>query len=180
MESMLSGLFWHIFKDTPFPYEAPVDTKKLHARLVWKSSCSHLSSHIISTLLPKTVSVMVPHACVIAVFAVVFADVIVERLKVRREAQEAKRRAEEAEQEAGSTKPAVDALTSRLDGGEDKDAEPKEDASPQGRSRLYIQCSLLRTPFVIGRLSRTTVTFPHVESDVSFSGCMLERCLRSA
>lgn len=88
-----------------------------------------------------------------------FADVIVERLKVRQEAQETTRRAEEAEQEAetGSTKIAVDALTSQLDSGEDKDTEPKEDASPHGKSQLYIQYSLLYMPFVIRRPSRTAV-----------------------
>lgn len=73
-----------------------------------------------------------------------FVDVIMERSKVRRDAQEAKRRAEEAKQEAetGSAKMRADGLTSQLDSGEHKDTEPKEDASSQGKSQLSIQYSL--------------------------------------
>lgn len=80
---------------------------------------------------------------------------IIERLKVRQEAQEAKRREEEVKQEAetGSAKTAVDALASQLDSGEDKDTEPKEDASPQGKSPLDIRYSLLDTPYVVRRPS---------------------------
>lgn len=60
-------------------------------------------------------------------------DVVTERLKVRREAEEAKQRATEAKQEAetGSVKTAEGELTSQLDNGEHKDAEPKEDTSSQ-------------------------------------------------
>lgn len=73
-----------------------------------------------------------------------FVDVIIERLKVRREAQEAKRQAEEAKQEAetGSAKTTADGLTSQLDSREHKDTEPKEDASSQGNGQLSIQYSL--------------------------------------
>lgn len=73
-----------------------------------------------------------------------FVDVILERMKVLREAQEAKGQVGETNQEAetGSVKTAEDELTSQLDNGEHKDTEPKEDASSQGEPELYIQYSL--------------------------------------
>lgn len=73
-----------------------------------------------------------------------FVDVVTERLKVKRETEEAKQRTTEVKQEAetGSAKTAEGELTSQLDGGEHKDAEPKEDASSQGRT-LYPVFSLL-------------------------------------
>lgn len=67
-----------------------------------------------------------------------FLDVIMERLKVRREAQEAKRRAEEAKQEVetASVKTAEDTgeVTSQPDNRDHKETEPKEDVSSQGKS----------------------------------------------
>lgn len=64
-----------------------------------------------------------------------FADVIMEHLKVRREAEDAKRRAEEAkkEAEAGSVKAAEDTAGSSS---QPDDTEHKEDASSQGKVNL--------------------------------------------
>lgn len=71
-----------------------------------------------------------------------FVDVVTERLKVRREAQEAKRRAAKQEAETGSVKTMEDTaeITSQLDNGEH--AEAKEDARSQGKSELNIQYSV--------------------------------------
>ena len=69
-----------------------------------------------------------------------FVDVILERVKVRRERQDAKRRVEESKQEAepGSVRTAEDIarFTSQLDNGQHKDTEAKEDTSSQGKSEV--------------------------------------------
>lgn len=65
------------------------------------------------------------------------ADVIIENLKVRRGAQEAKRQAEEAKQEAetGPVRTAVDGAVSQLGDRKLIDTESVEDASSQGKSK---------------------------------------------
>lgn len=63
-----------------------------------------------------------------------FAEVIMERLKVRWEAQGAKQEAE-----IGSAKMAVDGLTLQADSVEQKDTQSKEDGSSQSKSQLNIQ-----------------------------------------
>lgn len=96
------------------------------------------------------------HRYVIAVFChfLVLVDVVAERLKVRREAQEAKRPADDAKQDAetGSAKTVADGLSSQLDRSEHKDAEPKEEASSQGESQFYTQGSLLNSLLHISSL----------------------------
>lgn len=102
-----------------------------------------------------------------------------EHLKVKRGAQDSKRQAGEAKQETetGSAKTVADGLTSQLDRGEHKDAEPKEEASSQGKSQFYIQCSLLilsYKPVLFRRANCTDVAFSHMQSDVLFLNCMGE------
>lgn len=78
-----------------------------------------------------------------------FVELMMEHLKVKREAQEVKRGAEGAKQEAetGSCKTTEDTtdLTPQLDNREHKDGEPKEDASSQGKVNFML--SILVTPF---------------------------------
>lgn len=62
-------------------------------------------------------------------------DVILKRLKVRQEEQEAKKRPEEAKQEAetASVKKATDGFTTQLNGRELNDSEPNEEASSHAK-----------------------------------------------
>lgn len=114
-----------------------------------------------------------------------FADVIMERMKVRREAQEAKRRAGEERQEAetGSVKTAEDTaeFTPQLDSGDHKDTESK--ASSQAKGELNVQyfvnsLILSYTPFLLKCLlsrrpsNTASVVFPFVQSEVLFLYCM--------
>lgn len=66
-----------------------------------------------------------------------FVDVVTERLKVRREAQESKRQVEDVKQEAecGSVNTAEGAaeVTSPLDNGEHRDGQPMDGAGSHGK-----------------------------------------------
>lgn len=66
-----------------------------------------------------------------------FADVIMERMKVRQEAQEAKSRVGEEKQEAVKTAEDTAEFTAQLDNGDHKDTESK--ASSQGKGELNAQ-----------------------------------------